>query len=220
MTPEGGEGSGQKAGGGEGDGHSGRRGEGDVETDLAREDEGQTSPTAMDVVSDLDGERLAKERKLGKDPEVGMEFESREVVYDFYKAYGKRLGFPVRTRSTTKDKRGRQIASIVLECSRAGHRGTRSKNQLKPQPSMQIGCGARLRAHVIYSGLWQISKVFLQHSHPMSPTKARLFWCNRRLTHGMARKLAINEVAGIRLNKSFTADMINFPSLKKIVGTI
>ncbi|CAH9143511.1 unnamed protein product [Cuscuta epithymum] len=90
MTPEGGEGSGQKAGGGEGDGHSGRRGEGDVETDLAREDEGQTSPAAMDVVSDLDGERLAKESKLGKDPEVGMEFESREAVYDFYKAYGKR----------------------------------------------------------------------------------------------------------------------------------
>ncbi|CAH9089712.1 unnamed protein product [Cuscuta epithymum] len=137
-----------------------------------------------------------------------MEFESREAIYEFYKAYGKRLGFPIRTRSTTKDKRGREIVSVVLECSRAGHRGSQSKNQLKPQPSMQIGCGARLRAHVIYSGLWQISKVFLQHSHPMSPTKARLFRCHRRMTHGMARKLAINEVAGIRLNKSFTAAVV------------
>ncbi|CAH9139102.1 unnamed protein product, partial [Cuscuta epithymum] len=108
MTCGGGEGSGQKAGGGEVDGHSGGGGEGDVETHLGGEDEGQTSPAAMDVVSDLDGEGMAKESELGTEPEVGMEFESREAIYDFYKAYGKRLGFPIRTRSTTKDKRGRE----------------------------------------------------------------------------------------------------------------
>ncbi|CAH9116563.1 unnamed protein product [Cuscuta epithymum] len=206
MTDVGGEGSGQKAGLGEGDGHTGG-GEGDVTTDVGGED-GLTSAAAMDVVSDLDGEGVAMEIEVGKDPELGMEFESREAVYDFYKAYGKRLGFPIRTRSTTKDKKGVKIVSIVLECLRAGQRGSQSKNQLKPQPSMQIGCGARLRAHVNSEGLWEISKLFVQHSHPMSPTKARLFRCHRKLTHGMARKLAINEVAGIRLNKSFTTAVV------------
>ncbi|CAH9109812.1 unnamed protein product [Cuscuta europaea] len=125
---------------------------------VAAEVDGDSAAAAMDDVPELDGEIQQNESGVGsiKAPEVGMEFDSKEAVYDFYKTYGKRLGFPVRTRSTTKHKNGVDIVGVLLECSHAGSRSSRSKNQLKPQPSMQMGCGARIRAHTNYEGRWEI----------------------------------------------------------------
>ncbi|CAH9114685.1 unnamed protein product [Cuscuta europaea] len=62
----------------------------------------------MDDVTELDGEIQQNESDDGsiKAPDVGMEFDSKEAVCDFYKTYGKRLEFPVRTLSATKHKNG------------------------------------------------------------------------------------------------------------------
>ncbi|CAH9129049.1 unnamed protein product, partial [Cuscuta epithymum] len=179
----------------------------DGQPDSAAELDGEP---AMDDVPELDGAIKQNESDDGsiQAPDVGMQFDSKEAVYDFYKAYGKRLGFPVRTRSTTKHKNGVDMVGVLLECSHAGSRSTRSKNQLKPQPSMQMGCGAKIRARTNYEGLWEISKICLEHNHPMSPTKARLFRCYRTLTPQAMRQVAINDVAGIRLHKTFNAAVV------------
>ncbi|CAH9088592.1 unnamed protein product [Cuscuta europaea] len=106
-----------------------------------------------------------------------------------------------------KDKTG-NITAIVLECARAGSRASRSQNVLKPQPSMQVGCLARIRARTNYAGGWVISKSCLDHNHDMSPTKARLFRCNRKLTPHMMRNLDINDVVGIPVQKSFNSAVV------------
>ncbi|CAH9119580.1 unnamed protein product [Cuscuta europaea] len=137
----------------------------------------------MDVVYELDAHGHKKDIEA---PDVGMKFDTKEAVYDIYKTYTKSMGFPIRTRSTIKDKNGIEIA-MVMERSRVGTRGSKAQNQLKPQLSMQTGCGARIRVRTTYNGSWEISKISLQHSHPMSPTKARLFRCNRRLTPQIRR---------------------------------
>ncbi|CAH9086523.1 unnamed protein product [Cuscuta europaea] len=38
--------------------------------------------------------------------EVGMLFPGKDDAYDHYKNYAKRIGFPIRIRSSTKDKQG------------------------------------------------------------------------------------------------------------------
>ncbi|CAH9103257.1 unnamed protein product [Cuscuta europaea] len=125
----------------------------------------------MDMVYEPDAHGQRKDIEA---PNVGMKLDMKEAVYDFYKTYAKSMRFPIRTRSTIKDKNGVEIA-VVMECSRAGSRGSKAQNQLKPQPSMQTGCGARIRARTTYNSSWEISKISLQHSDLMSPTKARLF---------------------------------------------
>ncbi|CAH9109941.1 unnamed protein product [Cuscuta europaea] len=92
-------------------------------------------------------------------PKTSMKFPTKDAVYDFYKKYAKSVGFPVRHRTSKKDKEGNLIA-FVPECSRAGKKGSRSKNCLKPQPSMQNGCLARIREKIDYAGSWVISQVF------------------------------------------------------------
>ncbi|CAH9107260.1 unnamed protein product [Cuscuta europaea] len=137
-----------------------------------------------------------------------MKFDTIEAVFEFYKKYGRSLGFRVRKRSSIKDKSGENVVAVVFECSSAGSRCSTGQNALKPKPSMQLDCLARLRARTTYVGSWEISKVQLQHNHPMSPTKSRKFRCNRKVTEQMKRKLEINDVAEIPLHKSFNSAVV------------
>ncbi|CAH9117628.1 unnamed protein product, partial [Cuscuta europaea] len=80
----------------------------DGEPAAVAELDGEPAIPAMDDVPKLDGEIQQNKSDDGsiKAPDVGMEFDSNEAVYNFYKTYGKRLGFSVRTRSATKHKNG------------------------------------------------------------------------------------------------------------------
>ncbi|CAH9072727.1 unnamed protein product [Cuscuta europaea] len=90
--------------------------------------DGETA-AAMDDVPELDEEIQQNESEVGsiKAPDVGMEFDSKEAVYDFYKTYGKRLEFPIRIGSTMKHKNGVHIVGVLLECSCPGSRSSKSK---------------------------------------------------------------------------------------------
>ncbi|XP_022889254.1 protein FAR1-RELATED SEQUENCE 5-like [Olea europaea var. sylvestris] len=43
----------------------------------------------------------------------------------------------------------------------------------------------------------------LDHNHKMSPSKSRLYQCNRELTANIKRKLEVNDIVGISLHKSY-----------------
>ena len=51
-----------------------------------------------------------------EEPKVGMMFDSYEDLFDYYTTYGKRLGFPVKRRSSTKSDDG-QLKYISVACS-------------------------------------------------------------------------------------------------------
>ncbi|CAH9134673.1 unnamed protein product, partial [Cuscuta epithymum] len=139
--------------------------------------------------------------------EVGMLFAGKDEAYDHYKNYAKRIGFPIRIRSSTKDKQG-NITPMLIECGRAGNRVSKSTNLLLPGATSAIGCKAGIKVMYDYAGSWVISKVHEQHNHPMSPTKTRAFRCNRRLTMSARRKIEINVVAGIPLHKTYTSAVV------------
>jgi len=56
---------------------------------------------------------------------------------------------------------------------------------------------------VSLDGAITISRVFLDHNHDLSPTKARYFRCNKRVGIQMKRRLELNDQAGINVSINF-----------------
>ncbi|XP_022843170.1 protein FAR1-RELATED SEQUENCE 6-like [Olea europaea var. sylvestris] len=86
-------------------------------------------------------------------PEVGMKFKDENEVYDFYGRYAFEDGFRVRKRNSKKDDNG-VLQYVTLTCSCEGRRNSSTSGSLKPQPTMQTDCKARISATFDYHGLW------------------------------------------------------------------
>ncbi|XP_022855493.1 protein FAR1-RELATED SEQUENCE 5-like [Olea europaea var. sylvestris] len=140
-------------------------------------------------------------------PQVGMKFKDENEVYEFYKRYAYEVGFPVRRRNSKKDDDG-VLQYVTLTCSREGQRSGCTSSSLKPQPTIQTGCKARISAAFDYQGFWVIRTVHLDHNHKTSPSKSRLFRCNRDISAHVKRKIEVNDLAGISLHKSFNSAIV------------
>ncbi|KAA8539947.1 hypothetical protein F0562_026639 [Nyssa sinensis] len=140
-------------------------------------------------------------------PKIGMTFSSYDELYDYYIRYAKQLGFAICKRSSTKGDDG-ELKYITLACSRSGHSQHTSKNIFRPHPITKTNCQAKIRAIAIDGGSWQVNSLSLDHNHGLSPGKARFYRCNRVMRPYVKRKLEMNDKAGIRMNKSYNACVV------------
>ncbi|XP_052209231.1 protein FAR1-RELATED SEQUENCE 5-like [Diospyros lotus] len=153
-------------------------------------------------------------------PTVGMKFKDHNEIFEFYKTYVYSVGFPVRKRSSRKDDDG-LLKYVTFSCSQEGRRTGDTSNSLRPQPTIQTRCFARLTATTDLNGAWRVNKVILEHNHPTSPSKSRLYRCNRQLTEKVKRKLEVNDIAGIPMHKSYNSAVVeaggyeNLPFIEK-----
>ena len=97
----------------------------------------------MDDVNTLDDELLGEDGPIV--PKVGMKFKDENAVLGFYKSYAYDIGFPVRKRNSKKGDDG-VVKYVTFTCSREGRRSSTANTSLKPQPTTQTGCKARLSA--------------------------------------------------------------------------
>ncbi|RYR08252.1 hypothetical protein Ahy_B05g075834 [Arachis hypogaea] len=95
-------------------------------------------------------------------PKVGMIFKTLEEAEKFYKNYSKLAG-----NTTWK---GDEIKNQLIVCSREGRWKSKISPTLKTNPSAGLNCPARIDIHIMKDiGLWTISNVVLNHSHPCCP---------------------------------------------------
>ncbi|XP_022864241.1 protein FAR1-RELATED SEQUENCE 5-like [Olea europaea var. sylvestris] len=91
--------------------------------------------------------------------------------------------------------------------NRKGRRSTNVVGSLKPQPTMEMDCKAKISASSDVNGTWRINIVNLEHNHTCSPSKSR--------------KLEVNDIVGIPLHKSFNSAVVeaggyeNLPCVEK-----
>ncbi|XP_038707340.1 protein FAR-RED IMPAIRED RESPONSE 1-like [Tripterygium wilfordii] len=140
-------------------------------------------------------------------PARGMLFDREEEMFEFYKKYGEVNGFPVKRRTSNKDKDG-LCKYVTFTCARAGLLISRAKNIINHRSSQKSGCKARLRARLSCEGKWEITSFEDCHNHVLSPSQSRFFICNREINPHVQRQLEINDIAGIRPNKSHSAQVI------------
>ncbi|XP_022891675.1 protein FAR1-RELATED SEQUENCE 5-like [Olea europaea var. sylvestris] len=139
--------------------------------------------------------------------EVGMIFKDEKELFDFYKQYAYVVCFPVRKRNLKKGDDG-VVRFVTFTCSREGRRSSNTNSALRPQPTSQTDCKARISASADCHDTWRINTVNLQHNHKTSLSKSRLFRCNQELSTNVKRKLELNDIAGISLHKSFNSAVV------------
>ncbi|XP_022897659.1 protein FAR-RED IMPAIRED RESPONSE 1-like [Olea europaea var. sylvestris] len=140
-------------------------------------------------------------------PEVGMIYKDEKDMCDFYKKYAYVIGFPVKKRNSKKGDDG-VMRYVTFTCSGEGRIPGNSGNLVKPQPIVQMGCKARISTSCDILGNWRINTVHLEHNHETSPSKSRLFRCNRYLSSNVKRKLQVNDLTGIPLHKSYNSTVV------------
>ena len=79
-------------------------------------------------------------------PIKGMEFDTKEEAWDFWKDYGRRIGFGVRKSTTNKSKKDGSITSCRFVCCKEGVRGKDKRDYLyvNPRPETRTNCKARM----------------------------------------------------------------------------
>ncbi|XP_038708509.1 protein FAR1-RELATED SEQUENCE 5-like [Tripterygium wilfordii] len=153
-------------------------------------------------------------------PMIGMLFDSVDDLFNFYKDFGQHNGFSVKRRSISKDSSG-MYKYLVFTCGRSDKFYSHSKNSICHRAFSKNECKARIAGRLSINGKWEITQFNNNHNHELSPSQSRYFRCNREINPCVKRQLEINDMAGIRPNKSHNACVIgaggheNLPFLER-----
>ncbi|KAI9182519.1 hypothetical protein LWI28_026151 [Acer negundo] len=135
-----------------------------------------------------------------EEPKKGMEFNSLEDLLSYYKSYGKKCGFGVRTKRTERGE-DQIVRYVTLACSRGGKARNRTLSVAK-RLTRKTEYKAKINASRCDGKLW-LTTAHNIHNHDLSPKKSRFFRCNKEVSNAVKRVLDTNDMAGVRMNKSF-----------------
>ncbi|XP_042941235.1 protein FAR-RED IMPAIRED RESPONSE 1-like [Carya illinoinensis] len=153
------------------------------------------------------------------EPKSGMEFDSFEELTEYYRLYAKKCGFGSMTQRSERDDE-RNVRYVTIGCTHGGKARNRTMNVAKPRPTGKTDCKARINALKVQRKM-RLTTVHNTHNHGLSPQKSQFFRCNREVSEAVKRVLDTNDLAGIRMNKSFGSLVVgaggfeNLPFLKK-----
>ncbi|KAJ4756709.1 FAR1-related sequence 1 [Rhynchospora pubera] len=146
---------------------------------------------------EADGGEAAAEstKQVIEVPEVGLEFDTEQEAYDFYKYYGWKMGFGVRREYGNKCKKTGEITSRKFTCSREGFKTLDKRvNHTKPtQPDTRTGC----KAYMIIRRKKTNNKLEViafnpEHNHPLitcaNPLQKKVIDPEAALDNGSANK--------------------------------
>ncbi|RYR78741.1 hypothetical protein Ahy_A01g003600 [Arachis hypogaea] len=148
-------------------------------------------------------ESVLEEQNIEDVPKVGMCFGTIEDANQFYQNYAKRVGFVTKIRFTRRVGKDKVPKNQMITCNREGKRKSRVSPIEKTNPRTNYNCPARISIRLNKEGLWIISKVCLDHSHPCDPEMAKLLTRNREMTMHMCRVIERNDEAGVRPSKTY-----------------
>ncbi|WRX08775.1 FAR1 DNA binding domain - like 3 [Theobroma cacao] len=77
------------------------------------------------------------------EPQNGLEFESKEAAYSFYREYARSVGFGITIISSRRSKRSGKFIDVKVACSRFGSK-RESSTILNPRSCPKTGCKARM----------------------------------------------------------------------------
>nr|XP_025693073.1 protein FAR1-RELATED SEQUENCE 1-like [Arachis hypogaea] len=132
-----------------------------------------------------------------------MCFGTIEDANQFYQNYAKRVGFVTKIRFTRRVGKDKVPKNQMINCNREGKCKSRVSPIEKTNPITNYNCPARISIRLNKEGLWIISKVCLDHSHPCDPEMAKLLTRNREMTMHMCRVIERNDEAGVRPSKRY-----------------
>lgn len=112
------------------------------------------------------------------EPHDGMEFESHEAAYSFYKEYAKSAGFGTAKLSSRRSRASKEFIDAKFSCIRYGNK-QQSDDAINPRPSPKIGCKASMHVKRRQGGKWYVYCFVKEHNHELLPAQAHFFRSHR-----------------------------------------
>ncbi|KAI9162161.1 hypothetical protein LWI28_024451 [Acer negundo] len=94
------------------------------------------------------------------------------------------------------------VRYVTLACARGGKACNKTFNVGNPRPTGKTKCKAKINA-LRYDGKLRLTTIHNIHNHGLSPKKSRFFRCNREVSDAVKRVQDTNDIADVRMNKSF-----------------
>ncbi|KAJ3692538.1 hypothetical protein LUZ60_011633 [Juncus effusus] len=117
------------------------------------------------------------------DPCVGMEFDSLESAKTFYYTYANRVGFEARIRQSRKSLHDESLKMLKLVCSKHRYHSSKENTNNGPDSCTKEvsvgGCEALFEIIRKEGDIWTLSKLVLEHTHPLTPTPLTKVRCVR-----------------------------------------
>lgn len=120
----------------------------------------------------------------------------------------------------TEREEDNTVRCVTLACARGGKARNRTFNVTNPRLTGKTECKAKINA-LKSDGKLRLTTVYNIHNHGLSPKKSHFFRCNREVSDAVKRVLDTNDMAGVRMNKSFGSLVVgaggfeNLPFLEK-----
>ncbi|XP_039021232.1 protein FAR1-RELATED SEQUENCE 2-like [Hibiscus syriacus] len=102
------------------------------------------------------------------EPQNGLEFESKEAAYSFYREYARSVGFGITIVSSRRSKRSGNFIDVKVACSRFGSK-RESNTTVNPRSCTKTGCKARMHMKRMQDEKWIIHSFVKEHNHEICP---------------------------------------------------
>nr|GMD98606.1 protein FAR-RED IMPAIRED RESPONSE 1-like [Ipomoea batatas] len=152
-----------------------------------------------------DGDRVPLSHHKFLEPHDGMEFESKEDAFSFYKEYAKSIGFSVIIKASRRSRISGKFIDAKFVCTRYGSKqkssvsetpeavanidGTnnipiKKKRGRKNQSLSKTDCKACLHVKRGSDGMWVIHTFIKEHNHEIVPVQSYNVQGHRHLDQG------------------------------------
>ncbi|KAJ1406747.1 FAR1 DNA-binding domain [Sesbania bispinosa] len=132
-------------------------------------------------------------------PRVGMEFDTKDVAYNFYNYYAYRVSFSVRTSKEHRGRDGKMIDKVFC-CSCKGYHGKdkRDANTKNPRAQTRFCCLNRMKVNSRSTGKYRVTKFVVDYTHETTTSnKSHLYRSQRKITTSQAFEVDLAESFGI-----------------------
>ncbi|KAI3443657.1 hypothetical protein Pfo_000322 [Paulownia fortunei] len=101
-------------------------------------------------------------------PQNGMEFETKEAAYSFYREYAWSVGFGITIKASRRSKKSGKFIDIKIACSRFGSK-RQSSTTISPRSCPKTDCKASMHIKKNPEGKWFIYSFVEEHNHEICP---------------------------------------------------
>lgn len=113
------------------------------------------------------GVKVANEGST-REPYNGLEFESKEEAYSFYREYARSVGFGITIKASRRSKKSGKFIDIKIACSRFGSK-RESATAVNPRSCIKTDCKAGMQIKRKEDGKWVIHSFVKEHNHNIYP---------------------------------------------------
>ncbi|XP_062014403.1 protein FAR1-RELATED SEQUENCE 5-like [Rosa rugosa] len=135
-------------------------------------------------------------------PRIGMQFDTVDAAFQFWRKYGGRTGFGVRKVYANKSRIDGQITIVRFVCSKEGNRVADKRDHLTKNPRAETRTNCLVRLGLQFnreSSKFEVHDFVHEHNHLLhTPETCHMILSQRNLTDSQAIHIDFADDSGLK----------------------